>query len=79
MYALVELVRNMTSRSMPMPHPPVGGRQCSRLFRGCSARRARDNAGKKEKHSRVNERLVDVLSLVVALILLPHLWQIKVK
>ena len=77
MYALVELVRNMTSRSMPMPHPPVGGRPCSRLFRGCSATRARDKAGKK--HSRVDERLVDVLSLVVALILLPHLWQIKVK
>lgn len=28
---LVESVKNMTRRSMPRPHPPVGARPCSRL------------------------------------------------
>ena len=29
--ALVESVRNMTSLSIPIPQPPVGGRPCSKL------------------------------------------------
>jgi len=31
-HALVELVRNMTNRSIPIPHPPVGGNPCSSLL-----------------------------------------------
>jgi hypothetical protein len=30
--SLVESVKNMTSRSIPIPQPPVGGRPCSRLY-----------------------------------------------
>jgi hypothetical protein len=30
-YILVESVRNITRRSIPIPQPPVGGRPCSRL------------------------------------------------
>jgi hypothetical protein len=32
-HVLVESVRNITRRSMPIPHPPVGGRPCSSLSR----------------------------------------------
>ena len=30
-HVLVESVKNITRRSMPIPHPPVGGRPCSSL------------------------------------------------
>ena len=33
-HLLVELVRNMTNRSMPIPQPPVGGNPCSSLLVG---------------------------------------------
>jgi hypothetical protein len=60
-------VRNMTSRSMPRPKPPVGGKPCSSLtvFRVCPDR--------TRQHSRIEEDLVDGLRLVVARLLLPRL------
>ena len=59
--------------------PPAGGRETVlEAIRGAVQQHAPVTKQEK-KHSRVDERLVDVLSLVVALVLLPHLWQIKVK
>jgi hypothetical protein len=66
---LVELVRNMTRRSMPIPQPPVGGRPCSSLYKGKPT-----NPQKTPKENgRVNICLIDPLSLVIALLLLLHL------
>ena len=66
---LVELVRNITRRSIPIPHPPVGGRPCSSL-RDASVTK---HVYRSQANLRVNEGLVDALRFVVALLLLPHL------
>lgn len=65
--SLSELVRNMTRRSMPMPHPPVGGSPCSSLA----------SVGiqfiQQKKHSRIYKGLIDPLSFIVSLFLLLYL------
>lgn len=42
---LVELVRNMTRRSIPIPQPPVGGRPCSSLSKTCQPPSVRKTRG----------------------------------
>ena len=68
---LVELVRNMTRRSMPIPQPPVGGRPCSILH--ISNFSTILMHGAKDKYARINVHLIYPLRLVVSLLLLPHL------
>lgn len=68
---LNEFVKNMTRRSIPMPHPPVGGNPCSSLSNiELSAQHHHLTQLRKTIHLRINKRLIDALSFVVALLLL---------
>ena len=66
---LVESVKNMTRRSIPRPHPPVGARPCSRLGKEGSNEVKTD----VQKYIRVDESFVDALCLIISLVLLPGL------
>jgi hypothetical protein len=85
---LAESVKNMTRRSIPRPNPPVGGKPYSSLRTSLKkGRPIRMSVNKKSRfendlhakasflrsYSRVHEGLVDTLSLVVSLVLLPCL------
>ena len=70
-HALVELVRNITNRSIPIPQPPVGGNPCSSLLVGTITKHER--LRQKKRYSRVYERLVDALDFIIAGVLLPRL------
>lgn len=68
--ALVEFVKNITRRSIPIPQPPVGGSPCSRLKKKIDQRYS---ATLRERNLRINESLVNPLGLVIALFLLSDL------
>lgn len=64
--ALVEFVKNMTRRSIPNPHPPVGGRPCSRLVE-ISQLGFQDP---ERNGLRVNKSFINTLCFIVTLFLL---------
>jgi hypothetical protein len=71
-HLLAESVRNMTRRSIPSPHPPVGGKPCSRLAHVRLDKAFRILISNK-CNSRIQESLIHALCLLVSLLLLPCL------
>jgi hypothetical protein len=68
---LLESVKNMTNRSIPIPQPPVGGKPYSSLLHNSSVE-FNGTTGHSE-YARVHKGLVDTLCLVITLSLLPAL------
>ena len=59
-HALVESVKNMTRRSIPMPHPPVGASPCSRLKRHLSSVEHTYYINKRRTHQWKSRRLLEL-------------------